>query len=264
MKKFKQNYKDHLGLLSLLGAICIVSVYGIFSFASMTQDYIDYGSASVFNFNSIENNPEAMLAVSPSSNLCDPFCLSLGSEGGEVYEIFSDVDSSHKNSIAIEKFYDLGVIEGYNDGSFGVDKSLNRAELLKVLTTTVDADFSGMILDNCFLDVADEWFAPFVCFAKNVGWVDGYEGNVFRPAQNVTRSEALKMVMETFEYDIPLEFQESELMDVNIEDWFAPYISVASNSGIIAFDGRYFPAQDITRAEFMQLVYNAMFYKGVL
>lgn len=41
------------------------------------------------------------------------------------------------------------------------------------------------LYENCFEDVEDEWFAPYVCYAKEKGWVTGYPDGTFKPENNV-------------------------------------------------------------------------------
>lgn len=178
------------------------------------------------------------------------------------HEVFSDLYSDDDSAEEVEKLYELGVINGYPDGSFKPANSINRAELLTILTNAVDADLSGQTLDNCFVDVKSEWFAPFVCYAKVSNWVKGYEDGSYRPASPVIRAEALKIVLESFDYEIP-EALESPYSDVDPSDWYAGYVLFARDAGILE-DRQFFNAiEEIDRAEFVQMVYNAMNYKGL-
>ena len=46
---------------------------------------------------------------------------------------FSDVDEGDSYYTAIEFLVAQDTIEGYSDGSFGVENTINRAELMKIL-----------------------------------------------------------------------------------------------------------------------------------
>lgn len=261
MKNLKKHSKDHLGFIIIMIVFLCSAVATLGMFYSYTDQNIDFMKASVVDIDDIAADE----VVVPSENLCDPFCLVM-KESPEDYLIFDDVDSNHRNAVAIETFHDLGIIQGYEDGTFRPDTFLNRAEYLKVVTTAVDADFSGQVLDNCFLDVNGEWFAPFVCFAFEQNWVQGYEDGNFLPGNYVSRSEALKMALAAFDYEIP-EMAEGEVLDyldIDMSHWYVPYLKVAAENGIISDDGRVGPLQETTRGEFMQLMYNAMHFKGLL
>ena len=48
---------------------------------------------------------------------------------------FSDVNTSSWYAAYVEKAKKLGAINGYSDGTFGPNKSITRAESLKILLT---------------------------------------------------------------------------------------------------------------------------------
>ncbi|OIO54688.1 hypothetical protein AUJ46_02595 [Candidatus Peregrinibacteria bacterium CG1_02_54_53] len=92
---------------------------------------------------------------------------------------------------AIEALKADGVIQGYDDGSFKPSLTINRAEFLKIILESRGGEFSGA---NCFPDVYDAWFAPYVCTAKEEGIVEGYPDGTFRPEQTITFVEAAKIL----------------------------------------------------------------------
>jgi hypothetical protein len=108
---------------------------------------------------------------------------------------FKDVNAGVKYSASINALQEAGVIGGYPDGTFRPNQTINRAELMKILVVgalKINPDPPTL---NCFPDVRDEWFAPYVCFAQLSHWVQGYPDGTFRPNNTLTQAEALKMVM---------------------------------------------------------------------
>lgn len=116
---------------------------------------------------------------------------------------FSDVPSTHKNRNAIDYLQGAGVINGYADGTFKPENTVNRAELLKILIEGKGINPDGSEYKNCFLDVKEEWFAKYVCYAQEQGWVSGYVDGTFKPAQTVNKAEAIKMLVNSQGYEIP-------------------------------------------------------------
>ncbi|MDD5041502.1 MAG: beta-propeller domain-containing protein [Candidatus Peribacteraceae bacterium] len=92
---------------------------------------------------------------------------------------------------AIESLKASGVIEGYSDGTFKPSATVNRAEFLKIILESRGWSFLGQ---NCFPDVRDEWFASYVCAAKEEGIVSGYPDGSFKPEQTITFVEAAKIL----------------------------------------------------------------------
>lgn len=150
----------------------------------------------------------------------------------------SDI-TDHKNEDAIIYLYKHNIIGGYPDGTFRPDGTINRAELLKILVGDKVASLDVMDeggkphsdFQNCFPDVHDEWFAVFVCYAKQQGWIGGYPDGTFRPSQPVTKAEAVKMLVSIEGF--PLSAQASPFDDVQEGDWYAPYIQAAYAKGIL-------------------------------
>lgn len=171
----------------------------------------------------------------------------------------SDI-AGHKNQQAIEYLYENKVISGYPDGTFKPDNTVNRAELLKILvggkkiTPTIDQ------YKNCFPDVhVTDWFTPYVCYAKNSGWVDGYPDKTFKPNQKVTKVEAIKMLVNSQGFDVPTIVQDSLFDDVNNQAWYAPFLKVAKEKGLLEqINGTYGVANFMSRGEISENIYRAM------
>lgn len=94
-----------------------------------------------------------------------------------------------------------GIIEGYPDGTLRPHTPINRAEALKILLLTANADrilaeFGPSDLPQAtFPDVPESsWFAEYVAKAQALGLIEGYPDGTFRPAQQITRAEAAKLI----------------------------------------------------------------------
>ncbi|MDX9970855.1 MAG: S-layer homology domain-containing protein [Candidatus Gracilibacteria bacterium] len=252
--------KKSIGFVSLFVAFLFTSAISVYVFNNYMNENAESVLASVADFNPSESDLKA-----PISNLCDPFCI-VAKEDGSSDIYFEDLESDHKNAYAISVFYDLGLIKGYSDGTFRPENNLNRAELLAIVLDSVDADFSGQLLENCFKDVKNEWFSAYVCYAKNHNIVAGYSDGNFKPGNNVTRAEALKITLSAFGFDIDEVPEDATISynDAKISDWYGPYLYLGSKESIVSKDGRFNGGMAITRAEFVQLIYNTMHAKGLI
>ena len=104
----------------------------------------------------------------------------------DVSEIFLDVDPDAWYRDAVQFAYDNGLMTGTSATEFAPDVTTTRAMIVSILarlegvTSASDAGFS---------DVDDEWFATAVNWAANVGVVNGFEDNTFRPNDAITREQ---------------------------------------------------------------------------
>lgn len=111
-----------------------------------------------------------------------------------------DDHEGHLYQEAIEYLFNHDIVQGYEDGTFKPDKTINRAEFLKIIVEAEfdSAEYRGYAYEGCFPDVsAARWYTAYVCFAQERGIVEGYEDGMFKPSQEINLSEALKMMYES-------------------------------------------------------------------
>lgn len=170
--------------------------------------------------------------------------------------------AGHKNQAAIEYLYINNVISGYPDNTFRPNDTVNRAELLKILVGGQGVTPEAKQFKNCFSDVTDEWFAPYVCYAKTSGWVSGYPDGTFGPGQEVNKAEVIKMLVNSQKYTLPASLAENIYMDVLSDDWFTPYVITAKEKNLLEEIGSMFnPEAKMTRAGISENIYRAMYIK---
>jgi len=254
-KKNKKNFfnlESHHGLfLGLLFLIVSVSSFAIFVFMDSVGNYIDLMHASV-----VESDVDLSIkrpVVNPRENP------------------FTDLDVTNNNSKAVLELYYLGIVKGYDDGTFKDLNKVNRAEFAKMLVEASDLDYS--IFNNlsyCFTDVNDlpeHWYAPAVCASMSSGWVQGYNNGTYGPARNITRIEAYKIVLKVFNFDIP---DNSEIVvlpysDLDSNAWYLGVAQAVKDYGLNP-SGSYWlnPNEEITRGEVSTMIYTAMGVKDLL
>ncbi len=144
----------------------------------------------------------------------------------------SDI-SKNPNRSSIEYLLTKGVISGYPDGTFRPENQINRAELMKTLTISIGLQLDATQYHDCFSDVSNEWFAPYVCYAKEQSWIKGYEDGSFRPGNPVNTAEAIKMMVNAYGFTLMQSSSSSLYEDVDPSAWYAPFIFIARDAGII-------------------------------
>lgn len=171
--------------------------------------------------------------------------------------IFNDVNSYTSNAEAISYLKDNGIISGYPDGSFKPTNYLNRAELLKILVEGMGYTPDETSYGNCFPDVSNDWYAKYVCFAKENGWIEGYPDGLFKPSNNVNKVEAIKMLLEIFGQETSEPLVEP-YSDVPLAQWFTKYVYMAKVLGLLEEESLYYPSENITRAGISENIYRLL------
>jgi len=115
-----------------------------------------------------------------------------------------------------------------------------------------------------FSDVqAEHWAYDYVAELYKKGIISRAES--YRPSDSITRAELLKMIICASETEI-VEGETGDFSDVSALDWYAPYIAVAKNLGII--NGRenntFAPNENISRQDAAVICYNAALAKNYI
>ena len=147
-------------------------------------------------------------------------------------------------------------MQGYDDGTFRPDQSMNRAEFTKTVLEALGYSIPDTITSSDFSDVpVNEWYAPYTQTAKERNIIAGYEDGTFRPNNNITRAEAIKILLQAanIEIEIPAE---TIFSDVDLNEWYAPYVVKAHSMGIVSGydDGRFGVNDPITRGQVTKII----------
>ena len=91
----------------------------------------------------------------------------------------------------------MGIVAGYEDGSFRPDAPITRAEFAAIAVRFFEND-NVDYEEDLFTDIeGSEWFADAVAAAKEHGIIGGYPDGSFQPNKAITRAEACAIVNRT-------------------------------------------------------------------
>jgi len=104
---------------------------------------------------------------------------------------FPDVPDSHWAVDYIRTAKANGWINGYPSGKFGPDDPITRAEAATVLARIFEPVDSG---NKSFSDIAGHWARSSILAVASGGNLGGYPDGTFRPDNQITRAELVRMV----------------------------------------------------------------------
>lgn len=112
---------------------------------------------------------------------------------------YSDLTSDDACYNAVGRLSDFGIMSGYEDGTFKPDKEVTRAETAKLLCSAMNQ--AGMEADLYFTDLPENhWAKKYIALMVSLGYIVGYDDNTFRPENNVTYNEFIKMLLSILGY----------------------------------------------------------------
>lgn len=108
---------------------------------------------------------------------------------------FGDVESDNPFVDYIAAAKNLGVVNGYSDGTFAPNKEVTRAEFVKIFLSAANLVLANPGSNSDFVDVpASNVFVDYIRSAKRLGFLNGYSDGTFKPDRSVSRAEASKII----------------------------------------------------------------------
>lgn len=161
-----------------------------------------------------------------------------------------------------------GAIEGKAAGVFAPQASVTRAEFAKMLIRALNLENS--FDTESFNDVnTNDWFAPYVASAVQLGIINGRSAEQFAPQDQITRAEMATMISRALKVTHKLD--DAANIDATLNQFSdAGKISnslkqgvafAAANNLVIGNDGKFNPNSNATRAEAAVIIYRTMNFK---
>lgn len=165
---------------------------------------------------------------------------------------FPDVESTASYAQAVQELSALDVISGYDDGTFGPDKLVKRAEITKMIVDALAERSSAEASTEStkFADVsADHWAKGYINQGVADGFIAGMSDTEFDPDANVTYVQAQKMLVSAIGYETYAQAQGG---------WPTGYKTYAASLDITKGISGITDSTELTRAQVAQMIDNAM------
>ena len=105
---------------------------------------------------------------------------------------FHDVNGDKWYAQAVNYLAGMGVVTGYEDGSFRPQNAISRAEFAAMIARFDELETADI---EPFADISEQhWACDYVISAYLKGWMSGYPAREFRPESPITRAEVVMIV----------------------------------------------------------------------
>ncbi len=176
---------------------------------------------------------------------------------------FNDVSVDSPHAHVFQHLADVGVMQGFEDGSFHPEKIVSRAEALVISLRAGDVTIPKTFdfKDIPFSDVdPNAWYAPAVARAVTLKFVGSAES--FRPNSPVSKSEFLAFLFRATKVNYR-PFLNSKIGisdDIDEEDWFALAFAYAKKYQIASLpaDNLYRPYKSLSRLEVALMTFRQL------
>lgn len=170
---------------------------------------------------------------------------------------YKDVPASSWMYTPILELSKAGIVSGYKGNEFKPNDTITRAEASKLVTSIFSLKASGPY-KNTFTDVKkDHWAVDYISAVVEGGYVTGFEGDLFKPDEPLTRAEVAAIITRAYEVAAS---QKAVFKNLPKEHWAYDYVQSFQSSEVAKattaedFDLTLDPT---TRGEFVTLLFSA-------
>ena len=172
---------------------------------------------------------------------------------------FTDSADIKVDTEVVNTLVSLGVVNGYDDGSFKPNGTVTRAEMAKMIYVlrTGNSDASAYNDDKTsFTDIGSHWARGYIKYCQSLGIIAGKSNTKFCPNDKVTAQEAAKMLLVTLGYD-------PAKAGLTGASWASKTNALADENGLLDDVNTSFTSA-CPRQYAAQLIYNAIFAPTVV
>ncbi|MFD0678407.1 MULTISPECIES: S-layer homology domain-containing protein [unclassified Paenibacillus] len=170
---------------------------------------------------------------------------------------FKDV-SEHWSAESINVFSKLGLVNGYEDGTFKPNAPITRGEFAAIVAKTFNIG-TGELKAAQFSDINGSWAKEAILALASNGIINGYENGTFYPEANITRAEMIAIIARIINLTTVQGTSNTAFTDIG-DSWNKNQIEAATKAGIIngAGEGSFAPDKNSTRAEALTVLLRSL------
>ena len=155
----------------------------------------------------------------------------------------------------VEFLLSKGIVTGYVDGTFRPDKSITRAEFIRLINNVFGYEDLAEI---SFKDVKPtDWFYKEIQKGIAEGYINGYTDDTIKPNKPITRAEAARIIAVAYHLVNEESISAKTYKDAkDIEEWALNSISILKDKNYINgyTDGTFKPKKELTRGEAAKII----------
>lgn len=179
---------------------------------------------------------------------------------------FDDMDGAPWAADAVNALCDKGIIRGVAPRVFEPNRSVTRAEYLKMALTAFELATHERTQEELFEDVAlGDWYYYYVASGVRQGVVSGTGNSLFEPNREITREEMAVMLYRASQKGyVSYEQADLEKECFSDQDGISEYaleaVLTLNQHGVLSGmgNGAFAPGETATRAQAAQAIYNLL------
>ncbi|AZK45891.1 S-layer homology domain-containing protein [Paenibacillus lentus] len=160
--------------------------------------------------------------------------LSVALSTAMAFSMFASVAFAANEKLTAQQQFDAlksaGIVNGYPDGTAGLDKSITRAELATIIVKAIDLEpVTGVATYKDQNYTVNHWAAKYIEAATQAGILTGKDAvkQLFGPSDNLTVQELAVVLVKALDLEVPAETNNTAT------EWAKGYVQAALDKGLI-------------------------------
>lgn len=184
----------------------------------------------------------------------------------QVTQSFDDVPKSAEYYKSIHLLRDLGIINGYGDGTFRPNQAIIRQHAGALIERLYHKDYITLfeLRDSMVFKDVSSWRDPanqYMNVLYQTGMLNPDSAGKIYPSKELSRGEMAKILVKAFQLKIPTT---NETFSDTKGSEFEPYVKALKHYGITVGypDGSFKPNKSISRAHYSQFIIRTLSHFG--
>src|SRR5690606_31992751 len=178
------------------------------------------------------------------------------------FEDLRDLDAATKSKF--DAMIQAGIFDGVEEGTFGVNDKMNRAQFAKVAALIFNLEVDTSLETSSFSDVKSDdpgygYAAPYIEAVKNAGITDGYAPGKYNPAGEVTKEQLAAFLVRGLGWEKEAQATPG-VNDDTVSNWAKGYVALAIEKKILTSgeDGTFGGTTNATRDQLVLASYESI------
>jgi len=179
-----------------------------------------------------------------------------------VFLPFEDVSRVSPYYRAVEYLYEEGIMNGMSETEFSLTTNMTRAQFAALISRIYGYDPASYKGEVLYTDVTNRsWYAPYVNWVTESGYMTGMGSGIFAPEQPVTREQMLTIlasVGRSRKIGTNTLTQLQTIDRTHISSWAVSGVDYCYTNGLIADKYLYVlaPQNSVKRSEIAEILYR--------
>jgi hypothetical protein len=173
------------------------------------------------------------------------------------YRPFKDILNTEYDEY-IRHIHDLGITNGFSDGTFRPENTITRAEAAVMLATALKLN-PDSLSNSRFADVNGHWAKKYINAIITKGIMSGYADKTFKPDNKITVAEVCAILSNSFTFKTK---SQGVFTKLKKDQWYSYYVQYIFNLKILTPQDSIYEtfkeSSNISRGNFAMMLSRAL------